>query len=436
MEQTAIQSGAPKPVESAVQSGPPPTGVTPQPAPKPAKHPLRQALEIAADLRITVTLFVLSMLIVFWGTLAQVDNGVWTVMAKYFRSFFVLVPLKVVLFNAVEENAIVIPFPGGWLIGSLMLVNLLAAHAIRFKLAWNRAGILLIHSGLIVIMLGEVITGLCAVEGTMEIRIGQSTNVVTHSGTADFVAIRSKDAKNDEVVAVPKARLQVGAVIDDANLPFKMEVLQYMTNSEMEKIRGRGDADAKGLARGWEARQVAEVSGVDTNQRYDAPSMYVKLTDRNGKDLGKWLFSAHFPSSIEPQWITVDNKPYLVALRFKQTKREFTLHLKDFKHDVYPGTSKPKDFHSYILLTDPANGVKDEKREIYMNAPLFYQGETFYQSSWTTDRLTNKANGTILQVVHNPGWVMPYLACFLVGVGLLAHFGLTLYKFLDRRVIR
>jgi ResB-like family len=435
MEQTAIQPGAPKHVESAVQSGPPPGGINGtalQPGPKPAKHPLRQILEVAADLRITVALFVMAMLIVFWGTLAQVDNGVGTVMAKYFRSFFVLVPLKVVLFNAVDESAIVVPFPGGWLVGSVMLVNLLAAHAIRFKLAWNRAGILLIHSGLIVIMLGEVVTGMCAVEGQMPILIGQSTNVVTHPGTSEFVVIKTLDAKRDEITAVPKARLAAGAVIDDANLPFKFAITRYMVNSDYRAVpAGAIDPNARGHARMFEAVEIPEANGVDPNQRHDVPAMYATLTSRDGKDLGKWLFSAH----LENQWITVGNETYQVALRFKQTKRDFTFQLTDFKHDVYPGTNKPKDFHSYIRLIDPTSGV-DEAREIYMNAPLYHQGETFYQSSWTTDRLTNKANGTVLQVVHNPGWLMPYLACFLVGVGLLAHFGLVLYKFLDRRVVR
>lgn len=50
--------------------------------------------------------------------------------------------------------------------------------------------------------------------------------------------------------------------------------------------------------------------------------------------------------------------------------------------------------------------------------------------------MTHKADGTILQVVRNPGWTMPYLSCLIVGIGLLYHFGITLYKFIDRRVVR
>jgi hypothetical protein len=31
---------------------------------------------------------------------------------------------------------------------------------------------------------------------------------------------------------------------------------------------------------------------------------------------------------------------------------------------------------------------------------------------------------------------MPYIACFMVGVGMLYHFGITLFKFVDRRIMR
>src|SRR5215211_4210836 len=101
MKQTAIQKELPiKPTETSIQTGEPPgfTGETQTQRAAP-KHPVVVFLGYIADLRITVVLFALSMALVFWGTLAQTDNGVWTVVRDYFRSFIVMVPLKVVLFN-------------------------------------------------------------------------------------------------------------------------------------------------------------------------------------------------------------------------------------------------------------------------------------------------------------------------------------------------
>ena len=68
------------------------------------------------------------------------------------------------------------PFLGGWSLGVLLLANLLAAHAVRFKLGWRRAGILLIHAGLIVLMMSELVTGLFAVEGNMPIALMTACN--------------------------------------------------------------------------------------------------------------------------------------------------------------------------------------------------------------------------------------------------------------------
>ena len=57
-----------------------------------------------------------------------------------------------------------------------------------------------------------------------------------------------------------------------------------------------------------------------------------------------------------------------------------------------------------------------------MNNPLRYAGTTFYQADF--DKQTEQT--TVLQVVKNPGWMTPYVACMLVVTGMLAHFGIVL----------
>jgi hypothetical protein len=417
--------------QTAITSAPPLPAAMPTPKPKTKSLP-RQALEYLADLRITVALFAFSLLLVFWGTVAQVDSGVWTVVQKYFRSGFVMVPLRVILFNTIEPNSIAIPFPGGWFIGTVMLVNLLAAHAVRFKATWNRAGILLIHAGIIVMMFGELITGLYAVEGQMFLKIGESGNTVIHSGKSELAILRTlDDVKQDEVITVPSSLLmKSGAIVDDPKAPFKIEAVQFMVNSGLFDIPKNGRA-TKGFGLAHLAKDQPEVSGVDPEQRIDYPSVYLKLSTHDGQDLGTWLFSAWLS---DPQWIDIAGKRYQVMLRFKHTTRPFTFHLNNFKHDKFPGTETPKDFHSFVHVSDKELGERDV--EIFMNAPFYFRGETFYQSSWTTDPITRKADGTVLQVVRNPGWLLPYISCGIVGFGMLLHFGVTLYRFVNRRIIR
>ena len=58
------------------------------------------------------------------------------------------------------------------------------------------------------------------------------------------------------------------------------------------------------------------------------------------------------------------------------------------------------------------------------NNPLRYRGLTFFQQSFGKDDTLS-----VLQVVANPVWVTPYLACLLVSLGLLWHFGISLARF-------
>src|SRR5690606_13960784 len=78
-------------------------------------------MKFFSSLRLTVVLLVLSIILVFWATLAQVDLGVWGVQERFFRTFFVLleIPGTHIPFPA---------FPGGYFLGGLLLINLIAAH--------------------------------------------------------------------------------------------------------------------------------------------------------------------------------------------------------------------------------------------------------------------------------------------------------------------
>jgi len=65
---------------------------------------------------------------------------------------------------------------------------------------------------------------------------------------------------------------------------------------------------------------------------------------------------------------------------------------------------------------------------IYMNHPLRYRGETYYQAGFQKGD-----TATILQVVRNPSFVTPYIACIIVGLGLLVQFSYHLIGFSRRR---
>ena len=63
-----------------------------------------------------------------------------------------------------------------------------------------------------------------------------------------------------------------------------------------------------------------------------------------------------------------------------------------------------------------------------MNNPLRYAGLTFYQYQMDTEH-----NTSVLQVVHNPGWLLPYISCVMMTLGLVVQFGLHLAGFIGKR---
>src|SRR4030088_2695456 len=99
-------------------------------------------LKALTSLRLTVVLLCLGVVLVFVGTLAQVNEGLYQAQTRYFKSWFVWQP-------TIGDSVWPILLPGGYLIGTMLLINLLAAHLKRFKLTTKKIGIHLIHGGLI-----------------------------------------------------------------------------------------------------------------------------------------------------------------------------------------------------------------------------------------------------------------------------------------------
>src|SRR3954469_14771420 len=115
---------------------------------------MKKILAPLSSLRLTVILIIAAMLLVYAGTWAQIDAGPWQVQKNYFHSFFTWVPLATLVPRSYHLPG-GFPLPGGYLVGLLMLINLIAAHVVRFKFTPKRTGIILIHLGVILLLVGE-----------------------------------------------------------------------------------------------------------------------------------------------------------------------------------------------------------------------------------------------------------------------------------------
>ena len=385
--------------------------------------PLQVLVTALASLRLTVGLFAVAMVLIFAGTLAQVHAGIWQVMDEYFRTPVAWIELQLFVPEQLATVPGYLPFPGGYVLGGLMIVNLLAAHAVRFKLSTKRVGIILLHLGIIVLLVGEFVTGMFADEGLMTIREGSYTRYVEDVREAELVVMDRSHGEHDSVVAIPEHMLRGGDnPINHEALPFDIRIERWYANSRIFNRTPTSDSPAdRGAGLEMIARPQPLAKGID-GMELDLPAAYITLS-HDGRRLGTWLVA----ELLEPsQTVEVDGRTYHLDLRFKRTYMPYTMHLQEFTHDRFVGTERPRNFASHIRLVDPTQN-EDREVVISMNNPLRYSGATFYQSAYLEDDV-----GTVLQVVRNPGWLLPYIACALVAMGMLMHFGMGLWRFAAR----
>lgn len=523
--------------------------------------PLLKWLMPLASLRLTVVLFVAAIFLVFAGTMAQVDKDIWDVVKLYFRTYVAWIDFQIFFPPAFTGTRWEVPggfyFPGGFTIGALMFLNLIAAHALRFKvqargtrlwaglgvialgclltwmvvvtgstretiehtapvsyntlwtvmkwtlvllwgagayLAWQldhtrkierwllvscevivggllfylflageraslgdstmrimwqlieggfaaavllvgcimvfrkRGGIVLLHGGIMLVMVNELVVHTMHVEQQMQVAEGQTVDYAYDIRTVELALTDTSGKNADQVTVIPQWMLQEKTDIRDEQLPFDVKIDQYLQNADFQRAKPEDKNPAtSGFGKQFVASPLKPGVGTDTGGKVDITAAYVSLLKKGTKDkLGTYLVGVTIPE----QKLEVDGKTYDVALRFQRHYKPYSVKLDDVRADMYLGTNTPKNYSSDIRLVDPTRNV-DTDVHIWMNNPLRYGGETFYQSSY--DPGSGGREVTVLSIVSNTGWMIPYIACMIVGTGMFAQFGLTLTRFMRRR---
>ncbi len=383
----------------------------------PRSNPLGSFLGFITSLQLTLICLSVGLVLVFVGTIAQVRLGIDQAVALYFRSF-------VVWWSPGDAGWRIPIMPGGFTVGSVLLVNLVAAHVYRFKWTWKKSGIWLVHVGIILLLLGELFTALLSRESAMRLTEGDTKSWSEAYRGTELAIIDHSGGAEDRVLAVAEHGLVTGNRIQHPAMPFRIEVKGFFPNS---RIYRRGEATAGfpaplatvGIGTGLTAQEAPRTTA--PNER-DISVAWVELVGTDGP-LGTWMVSNVLQ---EAQPFTHAGRSYTIELRMRRHYKPFAVTLLDFTHDRYPGTEIPKNFSSRVRLVDPELG-EDRELLIYMNNPLRHRGLTFYQSGYEGETTT------ILQVVKNPSRHLPYVSCLLVGLGLIVQFSIHLSAFFRRR---
>lgn len=323
--------------------------------------------------------------------------------------------------------------------GTFAGLILLGGCYVVFK---QRAPVVVLHAGLGLMMANELVVYFLHEESQMHIAEGETATYTQDIRNVELAVISPTGSDEETVTVIPHEILQRSAakqtVVSDSRLPFDVRVIKFFKNSTVSQRKADQAADnptTAGIGLQWNAEEVRPGAGTDVGAKVDIASAYVRLQEKQtGRELGTYLVSQmqeFMPVLPQTQKVTVGDKSYDVALRFHRIHKPYTVTLNDVRKNDYIGTDTPRDYSSYVRLADPELNVNSEVR-IWMNNPLRFRNETFYQSGYHKDPGSGKEM-TTLQVVSNFGWMIPYVGCMIVVVGMVGQFGQTLWRFVRRR---
>jgi ABC-type transport system involved in cytochrome c biogenesis permease subunit len=325
---------------------------------------------------------------------------------------------------------------------SMASVVLLAGLIMVFGV---RGGNVLIHIAVGLLMVGQFAFGDRQIEERMALLEGQTTNVAYRTDEVELAVIDPTGTSEDRVTVISDRLLKArvgGEPIAIPALPFDITVQEYFQNSAVMPVGPVAPNPATaGLGTRWLAAAKPPEGGASSKS--NIASAYVKVVERSsGKDLGVFLLSQFlndqgqiFMGAGGDECDTVDcgGTPWRLQLRFRREYKPYNVTLTDVRRIDYSASETPRDYSSYVTFSDPGSKAEQQGR-IWMNNPVRYRGETFYQSQYSQVDLGEGRTGemTGLQVVENAGWLIPYVSCVLAFWGMLVHFGGTFLRFADR----
>ena len=398
---------------------------------------MKRLFRILGSYGLCVAILILLLALTYLGTLAQQRDNLYNVQVRYFESLFV-----------VERVAgLPIPLPGAYLLLSLLFVNLVVGGMIRLRKTWSRAGILVIHLGMALLLLAGLIEYHASEKGYMALHEQERFEDANNNGHWDagerfddvdgngrWTPGEIGDAFTDHfiwdlhVTEVLEDRQRTWVVASDkitdsshgagtryrhADLPFEITCHGWSSNARVVPVPEDAGYGIDGLA-------LKAIPDHPEKGEANLPGVYVTLHPK-----GQGPARAHIAWGGERQAKRreVAGRTFDIALAKRQYPLPFQVRVNTFIKREHPGTSMPAEYSSRVTKIEDD---VPEDRHITMNEPLRHQGVTLYQSEYGQQRVPGTQRTRFysqLAVVRNPADQLPLIACIVISLGMLAHFG-------------
>ena len=381
---------------------------------------LKQLIQRLASLKITVICLTLFFILTAWGTIYQVENGLYQAQKRFFNSWVFL-------------NFSWLPFPGAQAVIWVLSINLFcAALLLKFKFKLRKIGILFIHYGLILLLLSSFFSYYYSKESFLPLYEGSFSNLSKDYRKWELVCWRETLDPKKQIYAYCADDIKKEETIFFDSLNLKIVANAYFKNSLLTQNKALGNT-----LRG--SHQKVTNQAIFTSKLKRLPSPKDPLEALPGF-LGKIVLSSG--ESVEivlwggdegPSRVSYENETFYFKLRRKSYLLPIVVKLLEFKKEVYQGTEIPKSYESLVEVTE--NKI-NRKVKIFMNHPFRKNDFTFYQSSFSVDALGREQS--IFAVVKNKTRLFPYISSLLISLGLLIHFLIEFIRrsFLKRKTVK
>ncbi len=372
----------------------------------------RKIFQILASYGFAVVILFFLLLLTLFGTLEQVNVGLFEAQKKYFESVF----LVHYLFDVIP-----IPLPGVYLLLSLLFVNLSCGAIIRARKDWKHPGMLIAHCGILFMLVAGYVTYHYSISGHMT--LFENERASTFQSYYDWeIAIAKVGGDQEWIIEgerFQKLDPEESATFNAQGLPFTLTLNGFERNSMPQRVGPMVDDQVDGF--------TLFPMEMDKEAERNVAGAYVTVAAADGQTQKGLLWGMQ----QDPWKAKVGDEEYLIDLRHKRYPVPFTIALQKFTRELHPGTSMAASFASDVTQIDSDGSSRNV--HIRMNEPLRDRGYTFFQASWgPADAGPNDPLFSTFAVVNNPADQWPLYSCYVISLGLLIHFGQKMLTYIKR----
>jgi len=371
---------------------------------------LKGLVNVLASYGLACALLLNLFLLTLFGTLYQVEGGLFEAQKRYFESWYV-----------VQSAPVPLILPGGLTCMGLLAINLFLGGLVRIRKSVATIGVIVVHVGIALMLAAGFVKQFHSEDGHLTLYEGEASDDFQSYflwEVAVWDASQTKDAEeflipDEQIVDLTAGRKRT---FTSPALPFDLELSGFLRNCKPMPKGPMWQADSA-VVDGYALLSIPEALDAENNTAGLTVAFRDRATGATRTDL-LHLFE-RYPATFD-----AGGKTWAVALRHTRYAMPFAVRLEDVRKEDYPGISTVRSYESDITKFE---GGSEQRVRIQMNEPLRHGGLALFQSGYQMDRDGKEVS--TFSVVRNPSDHWPLISCIVIGCGLLLIFLPRLYRF-------